>query len=490
MKLLMIDIDSLRPDHLGCYGYHRNTSPNIDKIAEKGVRFTNYYTSDAPCLPSRTALTTGKFGIRNGIVNHGGVASKLRVSEQNLDFKDGLDRFSLAGIFRQKNMETVLISTFAERHSAWHFNAGWKKVMNHGKLGDEIASDITPLAIDWLKENGKKENWCLYLNYWDPHTPYRTPEDYGEPFKQDPLPEWLTEEKLIEDRKKVGPHSAQEVDMYWNKPLPQYPRHPSELKDMVDMRKLIDGYDTGIRYMDDHLGAIFDKLSNLGIEEEVGIIITADHGENLGELGIYAEHGTADKGTCNIPMIIKLPRMKKGHVDTKLHYSVDLLPTLAELLEVEASSEWDGGSFADTLMNKMSTGRNYLVLSQCAHVCQRAVRFGKWLYIRTYHDGYHLFDKHMLFNLEIDPHEQQNVASERLDVVKEATYLLYEWHDQAMAKMNEPFDPLWIVMNEGGPFHANGHLQKYINERLISSGRTNAIKKLKERHPNEFSKNE
>src|SRR5690554_2832176 len=127
MKILMIDVDSLRPDHLGCYGYHRDTSPNIDKIAEKGVRFTNYYTSDAPCMPSRTALTTGKMGIRTGLVNHGGKASKLRVSEQDLDFKDNLDLFSFAGIFRQKGLDTALISTFAERHSAWHFNAGWKE---------------------------------------------------------------------------------------------------------------------------------------------------------------------------------------------------------------------------------------------------------------------------------------------------------------------------------------------------------------------------
>ncbi len=55
MKILFLDLDTLRPDHLGCYGYHRNTSPNIDKIAENGVRFNNYYCSDAPCLPSRAA---------------------------------------------------------------------------------------------------------------------------------------------------------------------------------------------------------------------------------------------------------------------------------------------------------------------------------------------------------------------------------------------------------------------------------------------------
>lgn len=74
MRVLFLDLDSTNPEHLGCYGYHRNTSPNIDKIAAEGVRFTNYYTSDAPCAPSRTALMSGQFGIRNGLVGHGGTA--------------------------------------------------------------------------------------------------------------------------------------------------------------------------------------------------------------------------------------------------------------------------------------------------------------------------------------------------------------------------------------------------------------------------------
>ena len=67
MNVLFIDIDTLRPDHMGCYGYGRNTTPNFDAIAREGVRFDNYYCSDAPCLPSRAALVSGTFGIKNGV---------------------------------------------------------------------------------------------------------------------------------------------------------------------------------------------------------------------------------------------------------------------------------------------------------------------------------------------------------------------------------------------------------------------------------------
>ena len=65
MRILFVDIDSLRPDHLSCYGYHRETSPNIDRVAKEGVRFMNCYATDTPCLPSRTALFSGQFGARD-----------------------------------------------------------------------------------------------------------------------------------------------------------------------------------------------------------------------------------------------------------------------------------------------------------------------------------------------------------------------------------------------------------------------------------------
>ena len=69
MRVLILDLDTLRPDHLGCYGYHRETSPNLDRIASEGVRFNSYFCPDAPCLPSRSALLTGQFGIHTGIIN-------------------------------------------------------------------------------------------------------------------------------------------------------------------------------------------------------------------------------------------------------------------------------------------------------------------------------------------------------------------------------------------------------------------------------------
>ena len=485
LKVLLLDLDSTSPNHLSCYGYHRNTSPNIDKIAEQGVKFTNYYTSDAPCFPSRTALMTGQFGIHNGVVGHGGTAGDVRNEGIHREFKSRLETASFPSLFRSLGMKTALISPFAERHSAYTFYAGFNEMYNTGKSGMESAEEVTPTVVNWLENNAQKDDWFLYVNYWDPHTPYRAPEEFGNPFADEPLPEWITDEVLAKHREKIGPHSASEINMYDNRTNPEFPRHPGEIKNREDLRKMIDGYDCGIRHMDDHIGIVFEQLEKQGIMDEVIIIITADHGENMGQLGIYGEHGTADQGTCNIPMIIRWPGMKQGHVNDDLHYHLDILPTIAEICGKEPHPSWDGESYAPVLQNGESVGRDYLVISQCAHVCQRSVRFGDWLYIRTYHDGYHLFNKEMLFNIKEDPNEQFDLATERPDLCREAVYYLNEWHDEMMATMPFDVDPLWTVMKEGGPYHAKGNLPRYIKW-LEQTGRGHAVPELMKRHPREF----
>lgn len=484
MRILYLDVDTTRPDHLGCYGYFRNTSPNIDKIAQDGVIMNNYYCSDAPCLPSRTALFTGQFGIRNGAVNHGGRASQLRIDE-NRDFKSRLEYISLFGMLRQKGFYTCGITPFASRHSSWYFYCGFNEIHDTGKYGDENADEILPVALEWLEKNGTKDNWYLHINLWDPHTPYRTPEDFENPFKDDPIPDWITEEVLEEHKKMAGPHCAQEIGMYSDYIPPKFPKQPGRLDTLEDVKKLYDGYDSGIRYADEHIGKIIELLKAKNIYEDTAIIISSDHGENLGELGIYAEHGTADNITCRIPMIIKWPGGVKNHVNNGLYYNLDLIPTLAELLDIRPSKEWDGISFADVITKGAESGREYLVLSQMAHVCQRSVRYEDWIYIRTYHDGFHFFPKHMLFNLKDDPYEQHNLADKHPEMVHKLASMLFDWHDEIMKKNNYAEDVLSIVMREGGPFHANGNLKNYIHY-LKKTNREHYIEKYKEIHPREF----
>lgn len=489
MRILYIDIDSQRPDHLGCYGYHRATSPHIDALAREAVRFENVQTTDAPCLPSRTALYTGMFGIHSGVVGHGGTAADLFVEGPSRQFRDRVELQSLPSDLQYAGLWTAQISPFGQRHAARQFYAGFNEIQNTGKGGMESAEEVTPVVMKWLGDHAAQDNWFLHVNYWDPHTPYRVPPEYGEPFGGDPLPAWITDEVWQSHLGMVGPHKAQEINMYddkdpWN---PRYRvRHPGSLRTKRDLRRMFDGYDTGVRYVDDQIGRIVASLKAAGVYDDMAIIISADHGENLGELGIYGEHGTADRITCRVPLIIKWPGCRAGKVDTGLRYNIDLAPTIAELLGRKPQPCWDGASFAATLREGADTGRPYLVSSQCAHVCQRSVRFREFLYIRTYHDGYHLFPREMLFDVVADPHEQHDLAPARPELCREAAALLLAWHDAMMATSRTNVDPLWTVMREGGPFHARGHLRTYC-EHLERTGRAWAIPELRARHPGEFA---
>ena len=194
MRLLYIDIDTLRPDHLGCYGYHRDTSPNIDALAADGVRLDGVYASDTPCLPSRSALIAGRFGIRNGVVGHGGAAAEPFREGASRGFWSKAAMTSWANRFRSVGMHTTSISSFAERHSAYHWLAGFNESLNVGRMGMETADLVSEVFLDWIGRRGAGDDWFCHVHVWDPHTPYRAPPAFGDPFADEPLPAWYTEE--------------------------------------------------------------------------------------------------------------------------------------------------------------------------------------------------------------------------------------------------------------------------------------------------------
>ena len=485
MRILYLDIDTLRPDHMGCYGYSRNTTPNLDKVAAEGMVFENYYCSDAPCLPSRAALILGQFGIHTGIVGHGGTAADKRLAGAERSFIDQGDKDNFFNQFRKAGMYTASISTFPERHSAWWFNAGLKEIHNEGSGGMESGEAVIPTALDWFTRNKDNDNWFLHLHIWDPHTPYRAPADFGNPFENQPLhDDWITQEVFNEHYKKSGPHSAQDISGLNGTPDPKYPRHPGSLNNLAEVKNFIDQYDTGILYADYLLGKVFDLMKEQGIYDDTAIIISSDHGENMGELGLYAEHGTADNITCRIPMIVKWPGGEKGR-DKGLRYNFDLMPTIAELLGLPKAKKWDGESYAGLIAKgkgQAGPGRDSLVLSQQAHVCQRSARFGDWIYIRTIHDGFQLFDDEMLFNIKEDPHEQYDLKEKYPEICAKGAKIILDWQDEMMKTSASDRDPMWTVYREGGPLHAHDKdLPVYI-ERLETSGRTEAAKKLRARY--------
>ncbi|RQR38170.1 sulfatase [Burkholderia sp. Bp9143] len=487
MRLIYFDIDTLRPDHLGCYGYHRRTSPNIDRLAADCVLFRNVHASDTPCLPSRTALLTGRFGIHNGVVNHGGVDADPVIGGPDRKFWSQLHFDSFPFRLQQAGLRTVSVSSFAHRHSAFHWYAGFDEAYNVGKFGRETADEVFAIASDWLTRHGSDDNWFLHVHMWDPHTPYRAPASYGEPFADDPLPPWLTEAVRANHWQGCGPHSAQECTGFApnDAALRRYPRQPQQVPDMAAVRAMFDGYDTGVLMADEYVGKLLGQLAELGVMDDTAVLLSSDHGETLGELGIYGDHQTADQFTTNVPLLLKWPGLEPGREYHAFHYQIDVTATILELLGQPVPDSWDGASFAKDLRDGVDEGRDYLVVSQGAWTCQRGVRFGNWLMIATLHDGYHLFDDVMLFDLDRDPHELLNLAAERADVVAEGTALLKEWEAQVLPDAARGRDPLVNVVEEGGPYHVRGKLRAYL-ERLRETGRAEKGAALLRKHEAEL----
>ncbi|WP_119071065.1 sulfatase [Aggregatilinea lenta] len=483
MRIVYIDIDSLRPDHLGCYGYHRQTSPNIDAVAARSTRFDNCYTSDAPCLPSRTALWSGRFGLQTGVVGHGGTAAQPFVEGASRDFRDTFAETSWMTALRKAGYTTASVSPFAERHGAWHWCAGFNEMYNTGKYGGEIADDITPIVLEWLRRNGNRDNWFLHVNYWDPHTPYRTPLDFGNPFADDPPPDWPTEEIRAQLWDGYGPHSTQEP-WGWGSEEPEIPlpRMPRQIDSMEAVKRWFDGYDTGIRYVDGHIGRVLNALADLNVLDETIVVIGADHGENQGELNVWGDHMTGDHWTCRVPLLISYPGITdKPQIDTALHYHFDWAATLIDLVGGTVPENWNGTSFAPAFRERREQGRDSLVCSQAAWTCSRAVRFAQYMCLFVYHDGYKALDPVMLFDLENDPHEQVNLAGEHPELVNEAAKRLVEWHQQQAQTGYHAVDPMLTVLREGGPFHIRGMLPLYV-ERLRATGRAGDAGALLARH--------
>jgi len=489
VRILYIDIDTLRPDHLGCYGYHRNTSPNIDALARESMQFNNVHASDVPCLPSRTALLTGRFGIHNGVVNHGGTDADPVIGGPDREFWSRLQLDSFPTRLKRAGLKTTSISSFAQRHSAYHWYAGIDEAYNVGKFGLETADEVHAIASDWLKRNGEQDNWYLHVHMWDPHTPYRADASYGDPFADAPLPAWLTEDVRARHWLQPGPHSAQECSGFMPKPkaLETWPRQPQQIPDMAGVRKMFDGYDTGVLVADDYVGRLLNQLADMNLLEDTAIMISSDHGETLGELNVYGDHQTADQCTTKVPLLLKWPGadMLHGRQFDSLHYQIDVTATLLDMLGVKVPEQWDGKSFADSLNDGADIGRDYLVVSQGAWTCQRGVRWDDYICIETMHDGYHLYDDVMLFDLATDPHETNNLAEERPELRKAGLAKLQEWHNSMMEQPARGRDPLRNVIAEGGPYHVRGQLPDYL-KRLRETGRVGPAETLMRKYAGEL----
>ncbi len=474
MRIIYIDVNSLRPDHASPYGYRRNLTPNLQAIADRGIRFDKYHSSDTPCVPSRAGFTTQRFGIVTGAIGHQGRDGDVRLTESRSQAPDA--PFFGYHLANAGGYHTVGMSCFAERHQAYWYHGNFMEFLRPSlSLGlDEDAKDVTDAAIGWLERRGHEDNWFLALNYWDPHTDYIIDRTWVEQAAASgPPPDWPDAAAIEKHQRVYGSNTAADQRNASGEPSPAPDVMPNAIANRADFEALINGYDGTVAYFDHHLGRLLDKLRILGLDDKTAIIFTADHGEAFGENGIYAEHAMAHPATNRVPLIIYWPGVTDKLTPAErsfdgLLYHLDLGPTICELLGLPVPSGWHGRSFASAVHGNAFEGRPHLVLSQGVHSFQRAVRMGDLYYIRTLHPGTYKVNPEELYDLRVDPHLTRDLMlTEPWRAVPLKAVLADWWHEYAGSPGAAP-DPMQSVLQRGPVLYL--HPERYL-ERLESTGR-------------------
>jgi arylsulfatase A-like enzyme len=451
MRILLVDIDSLRPDHLSAYGYDRDTSPTIDRIADEGVRFDRCLVSDSPCLPSRTALATCRFGTKTGVVAHYGEGQWYDNpgSGHDVDPDRAMSFYQLA----HEGIRTTSVSSFAERHQAYHFSGAFQESIQPtaetGLLAVEDATDVTESATTWLDAHAEEDDWLLHVNYWDVHHPYVGVDEYKDKVREsgEPAP-WPDDEAVEAQQGMTGTRTAdlwpnpEEYGADWYDEKYGESPMPERIESREDAVQIIDGYDAAIRKVDDAVERLLAKLEAAGIREETAVIVTGDHGEALGEHGIYAEHSLPHPACQRVPLIVSWPGVTDDAAGATVDehvYQFDLMPTICDLLDVPIPAKWDAEAFTPALRGGEFDGREFVVSGHGIYTFGRAVYRDDWLYVRLLHPG--VFHHPGLFNdpdlpddglgllhdLSEDPHQTENLIDERPEVADELRSTLDRW---------------------------------------------------------------
>ena len=451
MRIIYFDIDCLRPDHLGCYGYDRPTSPTIDSIAAEGMRFNHYYCADSPCLPSRTAMMSGRFGIHNGVTSNHGAGAKFQIDNHVYGGPKAENEMFVRHL-RKNGYDTVAFSNFADRHQALWYMIGWSEFHTPNlKCGGESGDEVNEKALAWLKQNATRENYYMHINYWDTHRVYKMDKSWADRFKDFPVTQaWPDEAAIAAHQSHEGGFTAHRQ---FKDDKSKVDLMPGAINNRADFEHMITGYDASIAYVDAHVKEVLDELDRQGVLDDAVIIFSSDHGDAFGEHGIYSDHVCVDECIHRIPLIVRWPGKTPadGQCDSFMT-NVDYAPTICDMLgcDVEPPPEkWDGQSYAENLQGRPGADRDFLVWDSSLYTVQRAVRTKEHLYIRTLDPAdYNCFAPEELYDMTADPHQTTNLAADQPDRVEQLRNQMDNWVAEQQARGLGNPDPLQETLRE------------------------------------------
>lgn len=305
--VIVITLDTTRRDVVAPYSGRPDWTPNLAEFARQGTVFTNAHAVAPWTLPSHVSIFTGLYPShhRVGVADDGRVENHLTLAK----------RFRVAGYRTAGFAGGYLASSdFGMAHGFSRF----RDPRNH----DETADVITDAAIDFIETNAASPLF-LFLNYFDPHAVYDAPEPFQAMHDVATLAEELRGLPLWQDLAEGRFES-------W----PRVARGEAPL-DEAGLAFLRATYRAEVSYMDSEIGRLFDTLREHGLYDDALIVLVADHGEHLGERGIYTHSYRLDRELIDIPLLIKWPGQTQAAVVDGLTSQVDLYPTIARAVGLE-----------------------------------------------------------------------------------------------------------------------------------------------------------
>lgn len=418
-NILLLTIDSLRFDHLGCYGYGKDTSPNIDRLASEGTLFLEALSNggntpfsfptmlaSAPppldvdecklIMQRHTSLAESlhRAGYHTAAFHSNPYLSRFYGYDKGFDvFQDNLATLSLTNM-RQWLM--VHIFSKPPQKPVFNFLAKLDKYLesfNFAVRGRPIvtAQQINRQAISWLKSHD--ENFFLWLHYMDVHNPYVAPQRYVRQFHGQRIARY-------------------DMNHLWQKMLARPPRLSSP---EVEMLKNL--YDAEIKYVDDAIGWLLDKAGKR-LENTI-IIITADHGDEFGEHGVFS-HQTLYDGIIRIPLTITGPGAEVGGKVKEQASLIDLAPTIAELAGLGKVNAFHGESLLPLIKQGEKVAKGVVSTWSNPQPPQRlfSYRTSEWKYISTMSTTTpEVVLAEEVYHLKDDPGETVNLNSLQTDEV-------------------------------------------------------------------------
>ena len=459
-NILFIMSDDHASHAMSCYNSRINQTPNLDRIANEGMRFDNCFCTNSICAPSRAVILTGTYNHINGVTT---LATHL----------DGR-QLTFPKLFQQAGYQTAMIGKWHLGHGGIHDPTGfdyWNVLPGQGlyhnpkmiEMGEEkvyqgyVTDIITDLCLDWLKARDTNRPFMLMYHHKAPHRAWEPDEKHAHMYENEDIPEPETFWDDYSNRASAAEAAKMRVDRDMNKTdlkeLPPEGLSPEEDKKWKYQRYIKD-YLRCVASIDDNVGRMLDYLDAEGLTDNTIVIYTSDQGFFLGDHGWYDKRFMYEE-SLRMPFIIRYPKeIKPGSINTDMILNTDFAPTFLDYAGIDIPETFQGSSMRPLLNGETpedwQTSMYYRYWMHLTHhhvYAHYGVRTHRYKLIYYYADGLNqkgsIEDtkepEWELFDLEKDPYELNSVYDdpEYADIVRELKNELYRLQEKVQDERYE-----------------------------------------------------